>query len=149
MSDQQLAALATGIEPTLEPNRGFAAAGGHGGAVEAADPSVSRKLNTAAPGLRFSWRAGGGNITSTVESFEPPLAVGWTGRSIGTRAVHIWRLAKEAAGTRVETEEWMEGWFPSLPLFGPQARKSMRRAVSATVAEFKIERALQRPQARR
>jgi carbonic anhydrase len=33
MSDQQPARLATGIEPALERNRGFAAAGGHEGAV--------------------------------------------------------------------------------------------------------------------
>jgi Polyketide cyclase / dehydrase and lipid transport len=95
--------------------------------------------SSAAPGLRFSWRAGGVNITSTVELFEPPLAVGWTGRSIGTRAVHIWRVAEERGGTRVATEESMEGWFPSLPLFGSLARKSVRRAVSTTVAELKQE----------
>ena len=33
MSDQQLAPLATGIEPALERNRAFAAASGHEGAV--------------------------------------------------------------------------------------------------------------------
>src|SRR5207244_1549251 len=66
-------------------------------------------------------------------------AVGWTGHSIGTRAVHIWRLTDEGGGTRVETEESMEGWFPALPLFGSLARKSLRRAVSTTVAELKRE----------
>jgi carbonic anhydrase len=33
MSDQQLASITTGIEPALERNRAFAAAGGHEGAV--------------------------------------------------------------------------------------------------------------------
>lgn len=62
-------------------------------------------------GTVFHWRAKGLAITSTIESFEPHRRVGWTGRSLGMRAIHLWTLGPKGDGTRVTTEESLSGWM--------------------------------------
>jgi hypothetical protein len=90
-----------------------------------------------ASGTVFRWRSGGVGITSTVELFAPPAAIGWKGRSIGTRAIHIWRLRPEGEGTLVETEESMEGWLVRL-LKGPM-RKVLRQGIGSAITALKAE----------
>jgi hypothetical protein len=77
-------------------------------------------------GSVFRWRSGVA-ITSTVTVLEPARLV-WTGRAIGTRAVHGWTLESVAGGTLVRTEESMSGWLPRL------MRRSMQRTLEKGVA---------------
>jgi hypothetical protein len=91
----------------------------------------------ASTGAVFRWRSGGVRITSTVELFAPPAALGWKGHSIGTRAIHVWRFRPEGEGTLVETEESMEGWLVSL-IKGPM-RKVLRQGVSSAITALKAE----------
>src|ERR1700756_2442463 len=37
----------------------------------------------------FRWSTGGSRTVSTVELFDPPNAIGWRGRTFGTRAIHV------------------------------------------------------------
>ena len=88
-------------------------------------------------GATFRWKTGGSRIVSTVELFDPPHAIGWRGRTFGTRAIHAWRLAPEGSGTQVETEESFEGWLVSL--LRPLMRRVLRRGVDTAIADLKHE----------
>lgn len=73
-----------------------------------------------AEGAVFRWKSGGLNIRSTIEELRPGESIGWTGKALGTRVIHGWSLRTEGEGTRVVTEESMDGWLPRLlKLFTP------------------------------
>jgi uncharacterized protein YndB with AHSA1/START domain len=61
-------------------------------------------------GSVFRWKSGGLNVTSTVQVLESNELIGWTGRSLGAQAKHVWRFIPQDNGTLVTTEESMEGW---------------------------------------
>ena len=62
-------------------------------------------------GLSFTWKSGGVKITSTIQEIKEHLLIGWTGKAIGTQAVHVWRLTPQVQGTLLETSESMSGWL--------------------------------------
>jgi len=65
-------------------------------------------------GTVFHWTSGGMPIKSTIEKFEAPERIVWTGKALGTRARHTWLLTEDGGSTTVETTENMEGWLVSL-----------------------------------
>jgi hypothetical protein len=67
-----------------------------------------------APGTVFRWKAGAAKITSTLESVDRPHELGWTGRALGSRAVHVWSFEPLGEGTYVRTSESFSGWVPRL-----------------------------------
>lgn len=72
-------------------------------------------------GTIFRWKAAGLNITSTLQVVDPPRQIGWTGVSLGMKAIHLWTFTPEGDGTRVTTEESLSGWMPTLiRLFSPR-----------------------------
>jgi uncharacterized protein YndB with AHSA1/START domain len=58
-----------------------------------------------AEGSEFRWKAGPGTITSTIRRLEQPRFIGWTGRTLGIGAVHVYRLEPRDGSTLVTTEE--------------------------------------------
>jgi uncharacterized protein YndB with AHSA1/START domain len=62
-----------------------------------------------APGTEFRWKAGPGTIESRMEVVEPPERLGWTGRTLGLSAIHVWTLKLRDGATHVTTLEFMEG----------------------------------------
>lgn len=62
-------------------------------------------------GSVFHWKANGLKIISILKLVEPMRAIGWTGKSLGMTAVHIWTLNEVDKGTQVTTEESLSGWF--------------------------------------
>jgi uncharacterized protein YndB with AHSA1/START domain len=84
-----------------------------------------------AVGTSFRWRSGGTTIVSTVQELAAPSTIGWTGRALGTRAVHVWALEPVDGGTRVRTEESMSGWLPRI--LAPVVRRMLDRGVAATL----------------
>lgn len=60
-------------------------------------------------GAVFRWKAGRATITSTLRQVERPTFIGWTGKTIGIRAVHVWHLEPRGGGTHVKTEESWQG----------------------------------------
>jgi uncharacterized protein YndB with AHSA1/START domain len=99
-----------------------------------------------AAGSRFRWRAGPGTITSVLRSVDPGRELGWTGRTMGVHAVHVWRIEGTPRGTRVTTEESWRGWPTRL------MRKRMERTLHDAVVhglyslkaevEFRVRRDL-------
>jgi uncharacterized protein YndB with AHSA1/START domain len=67
-----------------------------------------------APGTQFRWKAGPGTITSTLQHVDPPRAIAWTGRTLGIKAVHVWRLEPQNEATHVHTEETFDGLIARL-----------------------------------
>jgi uncharacterized protein YndB with AHSA1/START domain len=65
-----------------------------------------------APGTVFRWKAGPSKITSTLRSVERPSEIGWTGKTLGARAVHAWSFESRGDGTVVRTTESFEGLVP-------------------------------------
>jgi hypothetical protein len=89
------------------------------------------------PGSRFTWRAGPGRITSVLRCVEPRRELGWTGKTMGVHAVHIWRLESTPGGTRVTTEESWDGW--PTRLMHKRMEKTLRSAVVHGLHSLKAE----------
>lgn len=85
------------------------------------DVTASRVAGGLAAGSMFYWKAKGLDITSRIQVLEPMQRIGWTGKSLGMRAIHLWTFEKREDGTHVKTEESLSGWFPRLlKLFDPR-----------------------------
>jgi len=103
------------------------------------NPDVSRASIDAAlrPGTVFRWKAGPGTIVSTIRQADRPSRLGWTGRTLGIRAKHAYRLEQSSAGTRVTTEESWDG----LPvrLFTTAMRRTLSKSVAGGLKHLKAE----------
>lgn len=79
-------------------------------------PDVSESFveGNLAAGVKFNWRAKGLHIRSELQLVEPFTKIGWTGKSLGMNAVHIWTIEPKDNFTHVTTEESLSGWFPRL-----------------------------------
>lgn len=80
------------------------------------NPAVSRARldGPLAAGSVFRWKSGGSSIVSTLRDVERPRRVSWTGRALGTSAVHVWTLEADGAGVLVTTSESFDGWLVRL-----------------------------------
>ncbi len=87
------------------------------------------------PGVTFRWKSGGASIVSTVQKMEAPRFIGWTGKALGTRAVHLWRLDSTPAGVIVTTEESFDGWL--VRLLKGTMQKALDAALLDTLAKLK------------
>lgn len=66
------------------------------------------------PGTTFDWKSGGLKIQSTLHTVETFEYLGWTGKSLGSLAIHNWILKDIHGKTEVLVEESMEGLFVKL-----------------------------------
>lgn len=84
-----------------------------------------------AQGSIFRWKANGLSIVSTIRELEPERHIGWTGDSLGMKAVHLWHLEPRDQGTHVSVEESLSGWFPRLlkPFMPRFLEKSMAKSL--------------------
>ena len=67
-----------------------------------------------AEGTELRWRAGPSRITSTLQWVERPRGIGWTGRTLGIKAVHVWWFEQRGERTFVRTAESWEGLLARL-----------------------------------
>ena len=91
----------------------------------------------AVEGATFCWKAGPSTINSTVVRLDAPRLIAWTGRTLGIRAVHVWRLQSKNGQTLARTEESYEGFLPRIlrrPL-----QKMLDRTLTDGVHHLKIE----------
>lgn len=65
-------------------------------------------------GAAFRWKAGGLRFASRIHTARPMTHFGWTGRTVGASAIHNWRFEQVDGGTRVDVEESLQGFFPTL-----------------------------------
>lgn len=62
----------------------------------------------------FHWVAGWIKFRSRFHTLKKFSAIGWTGTTYGTDAVHNWRLEPKDDGCMVYVEESLDGWLPLL-----------------------------------
>ena len=79
-----------------------------------------------AEGTKFRWKAGPGTITSTLRLVDRPRALGWTGRTYGIDAIHVWRFEPQGATTMASMEESFSGLVARL------FRRRLQRQLDAT-----------------
>jgi len=89
------------------------------------------------PGNTFKWTSGGTKIVSTIQTVEPLHRLGWTGKSLGTVARHVWILEPSANSVKVITEESFSGWMVSI-LKG-QLQKMLDKSLQAWLSNLKRE----------
>jgi hypothetical protein len=75
------------------------------------DISFAKLEGPLAIGTVFRWKAKVLSITSTIQVLEPGRCIGWTGHSLGMRAVHVWTLEPLGNGVHVASEESLAGWL--------------------------------------
>ena len=88
-------------------------------------------------GGTFRWKAGRATITSTIQQVERPSLIGWTGKTTGIDAVHVWRLEPHDGGTLVRTEESWQGLL--VRVIRGSMRKSLQKAVDGGLDHLKTE----------
>ncbi len=92
-------------------------------------------------GAVFHWKAKGLNIVSKLHTFEPYQSIGWTGNSIGMKAIHNWIFEAQGNDTRVITEESLSGWLTRLMrIFDPNfLGKSLEATLKNLKAKVELE----------
>lgn len=88
-------------------------------------------------GTHFKWKAGPGTIRSTLRYVERPYALGWTGKTLGIPAIHLYRLEEAGHQTRVVLEESWSG--PLARVFRAYFQKTLDKAVSDGLRALKAE----------
>lgn len=97
--------------------------------------SRARLEGPAAPGTVFRWKSGGSSIVSRLEQVEPPRAVCWSGRALGTAAIHVWTITPVDDGVVVTTSESLEGWL--VRLFRIPFQRLLKRTLEDTLQALK------------
>jgi hypothetical protein len=85
----------------------------------------------------FRWKAGPGTINSTLQRVDRPREIGWTGKAIGMHAVHVFKLEPHAEGTKVHTEESLDGML--VRLFKGRTRKTLQKGIDESLSHLKAE----------
>ena len=90
-----------------------------------------------AEGSQFRWKSGRATIVSTIQRVEPPRVIAWTGRALGLRAMHYYRLDAHGEHTLVASEESWEGL--AALLFRRRMQRTLERAMEAGLIYLKEE----------
>jgi uncharacterized protein YndB with AHSA1/START domain len=88
-------------------------------------------------GAVFRWKAGPVPLTSTLRQVERPQVLGWTGTTMGVRAVHVWRLRSDGDRTIARTEESRTGTLARL--FPGMTRRRLQKTLDAWLDHLKAE----------
>jgi len=89
------------------------------------------------PHATFDWKTGGVKIHSTLHTVEPPGEFGWTGKSLGTFAIHNWMITEKNGKTEVIADESMEG-FP-VWLFRKSFSRNLEKGMQSWLELLKKE----------
>jgi hypothetical protein len=90
-----------------------------------------------AEGTTFHWKAGPGKIHSTFRCVDHLSVLGWTGKTLGIPAIHVYRLASKNGHTTVILEESWDGLLARL--FRRRFQKTLEEAVSSGLQALKHE----------
>ncbi|MGH2740592.1 MAG: SRPBCC family protein [Actinomycetota bacterium] len=85
----------------------------------------------------FRWKAGRASLTSRLRVVDPPSELSWSGRTMGIRAIHIFRFEPSDGGTLARSEESWEGFVPTL-LKG-YSRRTLDRGIRSVLRLLKDE----------
>jgi hypothetical protein len=67
-----------------------------------------------AQGTTFRWKAGATRLVSVLRRVDRPRELGWTGRTMGIAAIHVWRFEARDGGCVASMEESFDGLVAKL-----------------------------------
>lgn len=102
--------------------------------TEITDPKLNGELK---PQTTFQWKSGGAKIHSELHTVEPFMYLGWTGSSLGIRAIHNWTLNETEGKTEVTVDESMEGLLAGI--FHKSLNRSLEKSLQRWLDLIKEE----------
>ncbi|OPY26881.1 MAG: Polyketide cyclase / dehydrase and lipid transport [Methanobacterium sp. PtaU1.Bin242] len=90
-----------------------------------------------AEGSKFRWKARSISITSIFQEVDKPRLLGWTGKTMGIKAVHIWKLEPTEDTTIARTEESWEG--PLTRVMKGSAQDMLQKSIDSGLQYLKQE----------
>jgi Polyketide cyclase / dehydrase and lipid transport len=96
--------------------------------------SIEGKLRA---GTAFRWKGGPALITSKLICVDGPRQIAWTGKTMGIKVIHLYRLESRDGKTVVRTEESVEGI--TARLFRRPVTRSMDSAIEVGLQGLKSE----------
>jgi uncharacterized protein YndB with AHSA1/START domain len=90
-----------------------------------------------APGSSFRWKSGSASLVSTLQVVEAPREIGWTGKSMGINAVHVFRFEPTDGGTLARSAESFRGFIPSV--LKNYSRRLLKRGIDNILGALKSE----------
>ena len=91
-------------------------------------------------GSVFRWKPGLRTITSTIEFVEAPRRIVWTGRTLGLKTKHFWRLEPRGGGTSARAEESFESRLARLLILLMKRRLEGKLAHRLQSLKAEVER---------
>ena len=88
-------------------------------------------------GSKFRWKARSVSINSVFQEVDPPHKLAWTGKTMGIKAVHIWKLEAKENSTIVKTEESWKG--PLTHLMKGKTQKMLQESIDSGLKYLKTE----------
>ncbi len=88
-------------------------------------------------GSKFKWKAQSVTISSVFQEVDRPRFLGWTGKTMGIKAVHIWKLELKNGKTIATTEESWEG--PLTHLTSGRTQNMLQKSIDSSLKYLKIE----------
>ena len=88
-------------------------------------------------GNKFKWKAGSSTIRSELRAIEEPGILGWTGRTFGIQAVHIWNIVPIDGKVLVKTEESWNGLH--VKIFSRYFKSLLEKSIKTGLEYLKIE----------
>lgn len=82
-----------------------------------------------AEGTTFRWKAGATRLVSVLRLVDRPRTLGWTGRAMGIRAIHVWHFEPRDGGSLASMEESFDG------LLVMMLRRRLQRQLDDTTAK--------------
>lgn len=89
------------------------------------------------PGATFRWKSGSASLVSTLQTVDAPGEIGWTGKTMGIHAVHVFSFEPIDGGTRARSAESFRGLIPSV--FKKYSRNLLQRGIEGMLQSLKIE----------
>jgi len=90
-----------------------------------------------AEGTEFRWVAEGLKIRSRLKEVSEPNRIAWSGSVMGVKGVHVCELEPDENGTKVRTEESLEGVF--VTLFAGRIQKLLDGVLAQALSDLKKE----------
>lgn len=95
----------------------------------------SRLNGELSEGVVFKWKAGGLSFSSEIHTIVSNKEFGWTGRTIGTSAIHNWFFSDQGGDTLIRVEESLQGFLPGL--LKNYFQKNLDRGILQNLEELK------------
>ncbi|MDH4113020.1 MAG: SRPBCC family protein [Actinomycetota bacterium] len=89
------------------------------------------------PGTTFRWKSGSASLVSTLQAVEEPREIGWTGKTMGIHAVHVFTFEPMDGGTHARSAESFRGLIPSI--FRQYSRNVLQRGIDGMLRSLKAE----------